>query len=135
MAAYEAWLAQARSALWFVRVRAGQELSFHAGRREVDAVLRQLLADPADATVVARTADALLRSRDCAALRVFAAAWPEAQPAHAGQLGAALAEACRAPEDARRLAAGVRQLMTDGDERVRRGAALLADRVAADSPR
>ena len=138
MAAYEAWLTLARSALWFVRVRAGQELSFHAGQREVDAVLLQLLTGPGNTAVVARTADALLRSRSRAALRVFASAWTMAGPPQAAQLsaalGGALREAARVPEEARRFTADVRRLLTDEDERVRRGAALLVDRVTAALP-
>ena len=138
MTAYEAWLAPARSALWFVRVRAGQELSFHAGQREVDAVLHQLLVAPGHTAVAARTADALLRSRDRAALRVFVSAWSVAEPSRVDLLSAALSgalhEASLVAEESRRLTADVRQLLTDDDERVRRGAALLVDRVTAALP-
>src|SRR5438034_2394063 len=110
MMADAALLALARSESWSDRVRAGQELSLHAGEDDgVDAILRQLLLSPGDTAVVARTADALLMARNLAALRVFVSAWALAEAPHvdhrSGALSGALCEASLVPEETERFGA------------------------------
>jgi hypothetical protein len=128
----------ARSDLWSDRVRAGEELSAHAGQTTADAALQKLLLDAEDTAVTARTADALLARGDPAAWRIFTIAWKLATSAQAdhlsGSLSGALFEASLDSRRARRMKDALAGLSTDKDAVVRDGATQLMARVTMALP-
>jgi hypothetical protein len=128
-------LVLARSNLWSDRVRAGQELSAHAGQTAVDVVLRGLLLDAADTAVIAETADALFARGDLAAWRVVAGAWGKATPEQADHLSGSLSRALFAASLDDGKAEGIRTalaaLMVDKDQAIRRTAGMLMSRVTS----
>ncbi|MFH7335580.1 hypothetical protein [Streptomyces sp. KHY 26] len=122
-------LAEAASASWSRRARAGRDLASSAEVPEAAEALAKLLLDAADTAVTRCTAEALVRAGTVDALRLLARAVPEADDNQADWLrtgvGDALAGAGGEP-DAAAVAAVVEvcgRLARDPRAAVRRGAA------------
>ncbi|MGW3267299.1 HEAT repeat domain-containing protein [Streptomyces sp. NPDC001056] len=124
--ALRAALAEAGSASWSRRARAGRDLARSAEVPEAAEALARLLLDAADTAVTRRTAEALVRAGTVDALRLLARAVPEADDNQADWLRTgmwdALAGAGGEP-DAAAVAAVCARLARDPRAAVRRGAA------------
>ncbi|MCX5096229.1 hypothetical protein OOK36_47175 [Streptomyces sp. NBC_00365] len=123
MSGLEAALAEASSASWTHRVRAGRDLASFAGVPEAAEALVGLLLDVEDTAVTRRTAEALVRVGTVSAIRLIALSVAEADDNQVNWLQTGVYDALVGPGGAPGVGAVCGQLARDPEEAVRRGAA------------
>ncbi|MEU0054065.1 hypothetical protein [Streptomyces sp. NPDC006309] len=119
---WEAALAEASSASWTRRVRAGRGLASLADVPEVAEALVRLLLDAEDTAVTRRTAEALARAGTPAAVKLIARAVAGADDNQADWLRTGVQDALADRDGVPDFAAACRELARDPEEAVRRGA-------------